>query len=78
MTELISGSQEGVHLFIDHGNFYTKTTTPIPVSSTLFSDGSREGARGGWGFLLFLDQIEARRAEKLFLETALPLISGSR
>ena len=63
MTELISGSREGVHLFIDHGNFYTKTTTPIPVSSTLFGDGSREGARGARASFYFQTKL---RPEKFF------------
>ena len=40
------------------------------------SDGSRGGAGGGGGPPLFLDQNEARRAEKNFFETA-PPISGS-
>ena len=63
MIELISGSKVGVHLFIDHGNFYTKTTTPIPVSSTLFSDGSREGARGARASFYFQTKL---RPEKFF------------
>ena len=38
---------------------------------SIFSGGSRGGA-GGPGLPLFLDQIEARRAEKIFFETGLP------
>ena len=40
------------------------------------SGGSRGGAWGARAPLLFLDQTEAQRAEKIFLETP-PLISGS-
>ena len=38
---------------------------------SIFSGGSRGGA-GGPAPPLFLDQIEARRAEKTFFETGLP------
>ena len=36
------------------------------------SGGSRRGAWGAQAPLLFLDQTEAQRAEKIFLETAPP------
>ena len=40
------------------------------------SGGSRGGAWGSWAPLLFLDQTEAQRAEKIFLETGPPLSEG--
>ena len=45
----------------------------------VFSGGSRGGARGGGGAVppFFLDQTEARRAEKTFSDTRPPLLSGS-
>ena len=55
------------------------TVLVITAVTKYLSGGSRGGARGPAPF--FLDQTEARRAEKnFFLETAppLPLISGSR
>ena len=50
----------------------------IPCKQSLhFSGGFRGGARGTRAPLLFLDQTEARRAEKSFLETSpLPLSKG--
>ena len=42
-------------------------------SSLYGSGGSRGGARGGWPPLL-LDQTEAQRAEKIFLETPPPYL----
>ena len=44
----------------------------------VFSGGSRGGAGGG-GLVppFFLDQTEARRAEKTFSDTRPPLLSGS-
>ena len=53
-------------------------TNPTSSSSKhvpqVFSGGSRGGTRPLWAPLL-LDQTEARRAKKVFLETALPLLS---
>ena len=53
---------------IDHG--YSK------YSSLYGSGGSRGGARGARGAPLFLDQTEARRAEKNLLGDCPPLSQG--
>ena len=41
----------------------------------VYSGGFREGARGDLGLPLFLDQAEARRAEKIFLGDRPPSLS---
>ena len=49
------------------GNHLTETL--------VYSGGFREGARGDLGLPLFLDQAEARRAEKIFLGDRPPSLS---
>ena len=60
--------------------FYVNSSHGHDYSTSYYcSDGSRGRAQGGGGHPhpLFSDHTDARRAEKNFWKTALPLISGS-
>ena len=60
-----------------HERFFFQMTSDIKITSECFPHTPVVDPGEGRGGALLLDQTEARRAEKIFLETGLPLISGS-